>query len=209
MMTGMAMVEQRVSRTPWPPLLHRVVRTVRARELFEPGQHLLVAVSGGPDSVALLTLLHLLVPRWRVRLTAVHFNYGLRGNESEGDQAFVMSLCDSLQVSLRCLPLDVRTRPKRVSLQAQARELRYRAMAELAEELGVDRIAVGHTADDQAETILLWMLRGAGLAGLAGMPAQRNGRIIRPLYEVRRRELLAFLDAAGQASCCVALRRSP
>lgn len=199
MMTGMAMVEQRVSRTSWPPLLHRVVRTVRARELFQPGQHLLVAVSGGPDSVALLTLLHRLVPRWRLQLTAVHFNYGLRGNESEEDQAFVMSLCDSLQVSLRCVPLDVRTRPKRVSLQAQARELRYRAMAELAEDLGVDRIAVGHTADDQAETILLWMLRGAGLAGLAGMPAQRDGMIIRPLYEVRRRELLAFLDATGQA----------
>lgn len=199
MMTNMAMLEQRAARAPWPPLLHRIVKTVRARGLFEPGQHVLVAISGGPDSVALLVLLHRLVSRWRVRLTAVHFNYGLRGRESDEDQTFVMSLCDSLRVPLHCVSLDVQTRPKGVSLQAQARELRYRAMAELAEGLGIDRIAVGHTADDQAETILLWMLRGAGLAGLAGMPAGRDGKIIRPLYEVRRRELLAFLDATRQS----------
>ena len=199
MMASVAMIEQRAVRTPWPPLLHRVVKTVRARGLFEPGQHLLVAISGGPDSVALLLLLHRLVPRWRLRLTAVHFNYGLRGGESDDDQAFVMSLCESLRVPLHCVPLDVRTRPKRVSLQAQAREVRYRVMAQLAEDLGVDRIAVGHTADDQAETILLWMLRGAGLTGLAGMPAERDGKIVRPLYEARRREILAFLDATGHS----------
>ncbi len=194
----MAMVEQRVPRRAWPPLLHRVVKTVRARGLFEPGHHLLVAVSGGPDSVALLTLLHRLVSRWRLRLTAVHFNYGLRGHESDEDQAFVMSLCDVLKVPLRCVPLDVRTRPQRVSLQAQARDVRYRAMTRLAEDVGADRIAVGHTADDQAETILLWMLRGAGITGLAGMPVQRDGIIIRPLYEVRRRDVLEFLNATGQ-----------
>lgn len=195
----MAMVEPRVRRTPWPPLLHRLVKTVRARGLFEPGQHLLVAVSGGPDSVALLRLLHWLIPRWRLRLTAVHFNYGLRGSESEEDQTFVMALCDSLEVPLRCVPLDVRARPRRVSLQAQARELRYSAMTRMAGAVGADRIAVGHTADDQAETILLWMLRGAGLAGLGGMPAQREGLIIRPLYEIRRQELVTLLGKAGQA----------
>lgn len=195
----MAMVEQRVPRRAWPQLLHRVVKTVRAGGLFEPGHHLLVAVSGGPDSVALLTLLHRLVARWRLRLTAVHFNYGLRGLESDEDQAFVMSLCEALQVPLRCVPLDARTRPQRVSLQAQARDVRYRAMARLAKDVGADRIVVGHTADDQVETILLWMLRGAGITGLAGMPVQRDGMIIRPLYEVRRREVLDFLDATGQA----------
>lgn len=199
MMASMAMIEQRVSWRAWPPLLHRVVKTVRARGLFEPGQHLLVAVSGGPDSVALLMLLHRLVPRWQLRLTAVHFNYGLRGHESDEDQVFVMALCDSLQVPLHCVSLDARARPQRVSLQAQARDVRYRAMARLAEDVGADRIVVGHTADDQAETILLWMLRGAGITGLAGMPVQRDGMIIRPLYEVRRREVLDFLDATGQA----------
>lgn len=193
------MVEQRVSRRAWPPVLHRVVKTVRARGLFEPGHHLLVALSGGPDSVALLILLHRLIPRWRLRLTAVHFNYGLRGQESDEDQAFAAALCASLNVPLRCVSLDARTRQPRVSLQAQARDVRYRAMAKLAEDVGADRIAVGHTADDQAETILLWMLRGAGIAGLAGMPAQRDGMIIRPLYEIRRQKVLDFLNATGQA----------
>ena len=195
----MVKIEPHVRRASWPPLLHRVVKTVRARDLFEPGQHVLVAVSGGPDSVALVTLLHGLVARWRLRLTAVHFNYGLRGNESDGDQAFVVSLCDELEIPLHCIPLDVRTRPRRVSLQAQARDLRYCAMNRLAEDVGADRIAVGHTADDQAETILLWMLRGAGLTGLAGMPAQRDGMVIRPLYEIRRREVLTFLNGAGRS----------
>jgi len=198
MMASMALIEQRVPRRAWPPLLHQVVKTVRARGLFEPGHHLLVALSGGPDSVALLMLLHRLAPRWQLRLTAVHFNYGLRGSESDEDQEFVASLCESLTVPLRCLSLDVRTRPRRVSLQTQARELRYRAMTRLAEEVGADRIAVGHTADDQAETILLWMLRGAGITGLAGMPVQRDGMIVRPLYESRRREVLNFLHASEQ-----------
>jgi tRNA(Ile)-lysidine synthase len=82
-------------------------------------------------------------------------------------------------------------------LQAAARDLRYRAMMEIAEECGADRIAVGHTADDQAETVLLWMLRGAGLTGLSGMPAFRDGKIIRPLYETKRQDILAYLTSAG------------
>lgn len=199
MMATMAGLEQRATRIPWPPLLHRLVKTVRSRRLFEPGHHLLVALSGGPDSVALLTLLHRLAPRWRLRLTAVHFNYGLRGKESDEDQAFVVSLCESLGIPLLCKALDVQTRPRRVSLQAVARELRYRAVTTLAGECGADRIVLGHTADDQAETVLLWLLRGSGLAGLAGMPAAREGFIVRPLYEVRRRDIVAYLSQHGQS----------
>ncbi|MFO0707227.1 MAG: tRNA lysidine(34) synthetase TilS [Nitrospira sp.] len=192
-------MDSRIVRTPWPSLLHRVVKTVRSRDLFEPGHHLLIAVSGGPDSVALLRLLHRLAPQWRLTLMAVHFNYGLRGTESEEDQAFVVALCRALAVPLRCVALNVATRPKGTSLQAHARALRYREMTALAGELAADRIALGHTADDQAETILLWMVRGSGLAGLSGMPAQREGLFIRPLYDVRRREILAYLQDAGQS----------
>ncbi len=192
-MTAMATIEQRAARTPWPPLLHKLVKTVRSRQLFEPGHHLLVAVSGGPDSVALLMLLHQLAPQWRLRLTAVHFNYGLRGKESEEDQAFVVSLCERLEVPLHCQALDVRIKARRHSLQAEARTRRYQAMTALAKECGADRIVLGHTADDQAETVLLWLLRGAGLAGLAGMPAVREGLIVRPLYDVRRQSIVDYL----------------
>ncbi len=190
-------IESKRSRWGWPALLHQVVRTIRSRGLVEPGQHLLVAVSGGPDSVALLSLLHRLRPSWSLTLTALHCNYGLRGPESEADQEFVETLCGELKVPLHTRRLKVLAGARRTSLQAAARDLRYRAMTDLAGKCGANRIALGHTADDQAETVLLWMLRGAGMTGLSGMPACRDGQIIRPLYETRRRDILAYLHDAG------------
>lgn len=197
-MTMMAsLAPKKASRQAWPSLLHRVVGTIRSHRLIEPGQHVLVGVSGGPDSVALLSLLHRLRPSWRLSLTAVHFNYGLRGPESDEDEGFVTRLCQALDVPLSVLKLDVRRRRPGVSLQAAARDLRYRAMLTVAEQRTADRIAVGHTADDQAETVLLWMLRGAGLTGLSGMPVSRDSKIVRPLYESSRRDVLEYLNRAG------------
>jgi tRNA(Ile)-lysidine synthase len=188
------MVASKAGRRAWPVLLHRVVQTIRSRGLVDRGQHVLIAVSGGPDSTALLALLHRLRPSWRLTLTAMHFNYGLRGDESDADQAFVEAMCRRLDVPFQTMRLDVRRRARGLSLQAAARELRYRAMIEMAQQCGADRIAIGHTADDQAETVLLWMLRGAGLTGLSGMPACRDGIVVRPLYETRRDEILAYLS---------------
>jgi tRNA(Ile)-lysidine synthase len=183
-----------------PALLRRIVRTIRERQLFGPGQHLLVAVSGGPDSVALLSLMASLAPSWRLKLTAVHFNYGLRGGESDGDEAFVSAFCRS-----RNIPLIVRrpvlTKQRRVSsLQALARSARYEAMKALAQDIQADRIVTGHTASDQAETILLWMLRGAGLTGLAGMPMIREKLIVRPLLQTTREEVLEYLKQESLSS---------
>ncbi|MBH0178494.1 MAG: tRNA lysidine(34) synthetase TilS [Nitrospira sp.] len=185
----------RTGRRAWPTVLHHMVKTIRTRMLFEPGQHILVAVSGGPDSVALVSLLHRLRTPWRLTLSAAHGNYGLRGSESDGDQAFVEALCQRLDIPLHAMQLDVQNRARGTSLQAAARDVRYRALTAIAHQCGADRIAVGHTADDQAETVLLWMLRGAGLSGLSGMPACRDGSIVRPLFELRRREILAYLQS--------------
>lgn len=197
-MTGTATeTASRTGRRAWSDLLHRIVKTVQSRGLFERGQHLLVGVSGGPDSVALLSLLHRLRASWRLTLTAVHCNYGLRGSESAGDQEFVEAVCRRLEVPLHTVQLNVERRARGTSLQAAARDLRYRTMTEIAQQCGADRIAVGHTADDQAETLFLWMLRGAGLAGFSGMPACRDDGIVRPLYETRRREILAYLQSEG------------
>jgi len=177
-----------------PALLTQLVRTVRQHRLFLPHQHLLVAVSGGPDSITLLSLLHKLAEPWRLTLTAVHCNYGLRGAESDGDELFVKTFCQE-----RHLPLVIH-RPKLVkrrlcsSIQAMARDARYDFMKQLAHEVGADYIAVGHTANDQAETVLMWMLRGAGMTGLAGMSYAREDRIIRPLLASTREEVLAYLD---------------
>ena len=190
-------VNKTTVRKAWPPLLHRIVATIRSRDLLQPGHHVLVAISGGPDSVALLSLLHHLHVRWSLTLTAVHCNYGLRGRESEGDQEFVEALCRQLGVPLHVRRLDLQARPRQSSLQAVARELRYQVMMEVAAQDRADRIAVGHTADDQAETVLLWMLRGAGLTGLSGMPAFRDGHVIRPLYDVRRQDIVKYLNSIG------------
>jgi tRNA(Ile)-lysidine synthase len=181
----------------WPPLLHQVVRTVRSRSLFQRGQHILVAISGGPDSVALLSILHHLRSSWELTVTAVHCNYGLRGAESEGDQKFVEAFCQGLGVPLQVRQVGFHTGGRKGCLQAKARDIRYRMMQEVAEQCGADRIAVGHTADDQAETVLLWMLRGAGLTGLSGMPAFRDNKIVRPLYDTKRQDILTFLRTAG------------
>ena len=180
-----------------PALLDRVVKTIQERRLFGPGQHLLLAVSGGPDSIALLSLLAALAPLWRLKLTVVHFNYGLRGSESDGDEAFVSSFCQA-----RNIPLVVRrpvlSKQRRASsLQQLARWARYEAMKSLAHELHADRILIGHTANDQAETMLMWMLRGAGLTGLAGMPFIRDKMIARPLLRTTREEILSYLKLEG------------
>ena len=185
-----------IDKMAWPPLLHRVVQTIRSRSLFHHGQHIVVAISGGPDSIALLSILHHLRPSWKLTLSAVHCNYGLRGAESDGDQKFVEAFCQGLGVPLDVRRIEFHTGRRKTSLQAEARDLRYRVMQEVAEKCGADRIAVGHTADDQAETVLLWMLRGAGLTGLSGMPAFRDNKIIRPLYDTKRQEVLAYLRTA-------------
>lgn len=180
-----------------PALLTHLVRTVRQQRLFVPGQHLLVAVSGGPDSVALLSLLHRLARSWRLTLTVVHCNYGLRGAESDGDESFVSTFCRERHLPLVIHRPTLVKRRQRSSLQAAARDARYDFMRQLAHEMGADRIVVGHTANDQAETVLMWMLRGAGMAGLAGMPYAREDGIIRPLLAATREEVVTYLGHEG------------
>ncbi|MEO6307453.1 MAG: tRNA lysidine(34) synthetase TilS [Nitrospiraceae bacterium] len=180
-----------------PVLLSHLARTVRQQQLFAPGQHMLVAVSGGPDSVALLSLLHRLAPSWRLTLTVVHCNYGLRGAESDGDESFIRDFCQERQLPLVIHRPTLVKRQHRSSLQATARDARYDFMKQLAHKVGADRIAVGHTANDQAETVLMWLLRGAGMTGLAGMPYVREERIIRPLLAATREEVMAYLEHEG------------
>jgi len=121
----------------------------------------------------------------------------LRGAESDGDESFVKTFCRERQLSLVIhRPILVKRR-QRSSLQAAARDARYDFMKQLAHEVGAEHIAVGHTANDQAETVLMWLLRGAGMAGLAGMPYAREDRIIRPLLAATREEVLAYLNREG------------
>jgi len=197
------------SHTHFSLALPRIVaRTVRRHGLIERGDRVLVAVSDGPDSVALLSLLASWAPSWGFTLQAAHVNHGLRGAESEEDAEFVRALCERLGVGCVSERVPLTTRGtaggqiaavgrRHASLQEYARELRYAALARMAERCEASKIALGHTVDDQAETLLMWMLRGSGAGGLAGIPPVRERRFIRPLLEVQRADVLAYLGACG------------
>jgi tRNA(Ile)-lysidine synthase len=173
-------------------LLEAVRATIRRHAMLTGGETVLVAVSGGADSVALLHVLTKLAPDLSLRVHVLHVDHGLRPDSSR-DAEFVRDLAARLSVPTEVARVTV---PRRGSLEAAARGARYAALEAHAERLGAHRIALGHTADDQAETVLMRMLGGAGVRGLAGIPAVR-GHIIRPLLEVRRSELVAALQAAG------------
>ncbi len=191
--------------------VRRLEAAWRRASLLRPGDRVLVAVSGGPDSVALLAVLKRVAPTWHLQLRVLHLNYGLRGTESEEDAAFVRALCGRLGVS--CVRRRVNLVGKRHgvagSLQERARVARYGLLQREAERWQADRVAIGHTANDQAETVLLWMLRGAGSAGLAGIPPMRASLYVRPLLDVPRADILAFLRAEGLAYRRDSSNRSP
>ncbi len=165
--------------------------TLRRHAMLAGGETVLVAVSGGADSVALLSILTALAPAWRLTLHVLHVDHGLRA-DSGRDADFVRGLAGRFGV-----PVDVeRVQVGPGSVEAAARAARYAALEAWADRLGACRIAIGHTVDDQAETVLMRVLGGAGVRGLAAIPPVR-GRIIRPLLEIRRQALRDALVAEG------------
>lgn len=171
-------------------LAETVERTLRRYSMLTGGETVLVGVSGGADSVALLTTLLGLAPQWRLRLRVLHVDHGLR-DDSAADAAFVRRLGESLGV-----PVDVSVvRVGPGSVEAAARAARHAALEAAADRVGAARIALGQTADDQAETVLMRLIEGTGVRGIAGIPPVR-GRIIRPLIEARHRDAVGALEAA-------------
>jgi tRNA(Ile)-lysidine synthase len=175
------------------PLLRRVQQTIRDYGMLEHGHTVLVAVSGGADSMALLHVLWQLRERYGLRLCVAHLNHQMRPEAAE-DARFVETAARHLGV--RCIgeARDVPTyqRQHRLSPEDAARRLRYAFLRATATQLGADRIAVGHTADDQAETVLFHLLRGSALRGLGGIPAV-HGPIVRPLIHVSRAEVRQYV----------------
>ncbi len=182
-----------------PPLVAEVDRALRDLGTPVRGETLLVALSGGPDSVALLDALASLRRRRGFRLVAAHLDHGLRPG-SAADAAYCATLCQGLDVQFREGAADVRARAarERGGLEQAARRERYAFLRRVREEEGAFAIAVAHTRDDQAETLLLRLVRGAGATGLAGMrPRARD--VLRPLLAVSREEVLAHLRERGLA----------
>lgn len=164
-----------------------------------PQQTVLVAVSGGPDSVALLHVLEGLRHRWKLKLVVCHLNHQLRGKDSAADAAFVRSLGARLGLSVYGKTCNVRALASRrgLGLEEAGREARYRFLRAAQKKYRADRIALGHSRDDQVETILHHLLRGSGLRGLEGMTPIRDEVFIRPLLDVNRADILDFLSAGG------------
>lgn len=155
----------------------------------------IVAVSGGADSVCLLKCLLELAPEYGLELTAAHFNHKLRGAESDDDQQFVVDLCCRLGVELRTGSAQMReiAKTRKGSLEELCRESRYEFLLSIMRDTGYEKIALGHNLDDQAETVLMNVIRGAGIDGLKGMEPVRDC-FIRPFIEVTRAEIVEFLD---------------
>lgn len=176
-------------------IIAKVKNTISKYSMLAPGDGVLVGLSGGPDSVCLLVILSRLREQLKINLFAEYINHGLRPDETPDEAAFCTRLCDSLMIPFSVKSVDVKSFSKirRLSKQEAARELRYNALSDTAQVVGAHNIALGHTADDQAETVIMRLVRGAGTLGLSGIPPVRKN-IIRPLIGIERKEIELFLD---------------
>ena len=174
----------------------KVCRYIQSNQLLSAGDDVTVALSGGADSVALLWVLWALAPRLGICLRAAHFHHGLRGAEADRDAEFCRQLCAAWEIPFTLGRGDVKARAAETgeSLEEAARVLRYGFLEQTAPGL----IATAHNADDNAETLLLHLIRGTGPRGLGGIPPRR-GRLIRPLLACSRAEIEALLDREGLA----------
>ena len=167
-------------------MLNKLLKFIRQEDLVQPGDTVICAVSGGADSVAMLFAFYLLKQKLGINLEAAHFNHHLRGEESDRDERFVRDLCDRYDIALHVGGGRVTAGKK--GLEAAARDARYAFLKTLN-----GKVATAHTADDNAETVLMRLIRGTGLKGLGGiMPVQ--GNIIRPMLSITRREVEDFLS---------------
>jgi len=178
---------------------HKTLDWIRRQGLIEDGDTVLAALSGGADSVCLVRVLMALRAQLDIRIVAAHYNHRLRGEASERDAGFVRQFCEKFDIPLVVGSGDVAeaARTSERGIEETAREMRYAFLEDAARESGASKIATGHHADDNAETVLLHLIRGAGLRGLAGIPPCR-GRIIRPILALERREIEDYLAALGQ-----------
>lgn len=176
-------------------LLDRVAATIVRHQMFRSGQKVGVAVSGGADSVCLLHVLRELAPSWNLRLSVLHLDHGLRGAESEEDAAFAGRLAAEFGFPFVFRRAELAAAND--NLEQAGREARLNFFDEAISNGSADRIAVGHTRSDQAETVLFRFLRGAGTAGLAGIRPVTAGGIVRPLLAIDRAEVERFLRERG------------
>lgn len=177
----------------------KVFRTVERNAMFDPGDRVGVAVSGGADSVALLHLLSMIADEYKLELFVLHLNHGIRGSESDRDEAFVVTLGESMGIPTDVGKISIPAIMEKLggSLEDVCRKERYAFFERMARKHALNKIALGHNLNDQIETVIMRFLRGSGLEGLRGMLPVRDGIYVRPLIDVTREEILSFLERSG------------
>lgn len=175
-------------------LVRKVYDTIKKSEMICQGDSVIVGVSGGADSVCLLSVLKNLQMSMDLKLTAVHIHHGLRGEAADRDRDFVIQLCQTLHVPCECFQTDIRemAQAQHLSEEEAGRLFRYECFEQVRQQKQASKIAVAHHMDDQAETVLLNLFRGSGLKGMAGIPAVRDV-IVRPLLKISRSDIEEYL----------------
>ena len=178
-------------------MIKKIKQTIKKYNLLEKGERVIVALSGGPDSTALLTVLAPIAQELDLSLIIAHFNHGLRGAESDEDENFSRDLSEKMGLAFISGKMDQIKGKKGISPEDFYRRQRYDFLNKIFEDYQAQKIALGHNLQDQAETVLLNLLRGSGLEGLKGFLPMRDGKFIRPLIEISRQEIISFLNEAG------------
>lgn len=182
-------------------MIKKVLKTIEKYNLLENGDRVVVALSGGPDSTALLAVLVTIARQMDLTLIVAHFNHGLRGRESNADEKFSRDLAKKMGLFFCSGKMDKKNNKKGISPEDFYRRQRYNFLDKVAKDNRAQKIALGHNLQDQAETVLLNLLRGSGLEGLKGFLPKRDGKFIRPLMETSRQEIISFLGKAGISYC--------
>lgn len=174
----------------------KIIRFISRNKLIDPGDKIIIAFSGGPDSVIGLYFFHTYLKKYKIELLAVHFNHNLRGKESDKDEKFSEKFCEQLNIPFYSVQLDVKNFAKqnKLSIEEAARKLRYNNLEEICKDFDCTKIVTAHNQSDNTETVILNFFSGTGFSGFTGIPVQR-GNIIRPLLCLTKHEILEYLDS--------------
>lgn len=178
-------------------MIEKVKQAINKYKLLKVNEPVVVGLSGGPDSTALAVILSEIAPSMGIPIILAHYNHGLRGAESDADEREAGRLAKHLGLNFVSRKMDIADIPKGISPEDFYRRRRYHFFDEAAKSNRAGKIALGHNLQDQAETVLLHLIRGSGLEGLKGILPLRDGKYIRPLLEISRGEIIAYLDHAG------------
>jgi len=180
----------------------KVLTTIEKFQMLDKEDRVLVGFSGGPDSMALLNFLNEMKGLLNIKVYALHINHQLRAKAADEDEQFTIKVCKKMDIAIKSKKIDVMKYAKKhkLSIEESARVLRYEELSKQAKRLRCNKIAVGHNANDNVETVILNLVRGTGLAGLSGIPPTRD-KIIRPLIEIERKDILDYLKQKKLEYC--------